>query len=46
VHVSVERVPELERTARGKLRAVISHVTRVDDRTDDVPGAGDEPKWA
>jgi len=34
VHVNVERVSELERTARGKLRAVISHVTRTDSRTE------------
>ena len=34
VHVDVERVPELERTARGKLRAVISRVARADTRTD------------
>jgi phenylacetate-CoA ligase len=30
VEVSVERTSELERTSRGKLRAVISHVSRAD----------------
>lgn len=30
VRVEIERVPALERTSRGKLRAVISHVSRAD----------------
>jgi phenylacetate-CoA ligase len=32
VRVAVERVSELERTSRGKVRAVISHINRTDTR--------------
>jgi phenylacetate-CoA ligase len=39
VDVTVERVSELERTGRGKLRAVISHVTRGDGPPGLVDGA-------
>jgi phenylacetate-CoA ligase len=43
VQVTVERVSELERTPRGKVRAVISHVNRADERE---MSANEAPQYA